>query len=128
VAIFTLEISHLYQQFVATTALADKEKGAALANAAVRLGDGTTTMRLTPVMVSGLSNGRSISAGSGHTCAVLTNDMVYCWGQNGKGERAGNLEYAWQRQCPTLQWHFLDQAWNGVSSASPPPYLMPTAK
>lgn len=71
---------------------------AALANGAAKcwgnnefgqLGDGTMANRLTPVDVSGLSAGvASVAAGdtSSHTCAVMLNETVKCWGWNGGGQ------------------------------------------
>lgn len=53
------------------------------------LGDRTTTQRSTPVSVTGLSGAvRSIAAGSDgfHTCAVLTDGSVRCWGDNDHGQ------------------------------------------
>ena len=57
-----------------------------------RLGDGTTTDRQSPVEVlaSGSTQGTDvlggvtrISAGSSHTCALLSDQTVRCWGANG---------------------------------------------
>ncbi len=57
------------------------------ANAGGQLGDGTTTPQPTPVDVIGLtSNVKSISAGLVHTCAVLSDDTVKCWGNNAYGD------------------------------------------
>ncbi|SVB87742.1 uncharacterized protein METZ01_LOCUS240596, partial [marine metagenome] len=53
-----------------------------------QLGDGTTTDIPTPVQVS-LPTGRtasSVSNGYYHTCAVLDDDSLYCWGQNWNGQ------------------------------------------
>ncbi len=48
-----------------------------------QLGNGTTTENSpTPVQVSGITNATQISAGSDHTCALLTGGTVRCWGDN----------------------------------------------
>ena len=51
------------------------------------LGDGTTTDRLTPVNVTGLGSGVTVTtAGDTHTCAVTVAGGVKCWGRNFLGE------------------------------------------
>ena len=51
-----------------------------------QIGDGTFPGRLTPVLVSGLTNVTQIAAGLGHTCAVLGSGEVKCWGDNYFGQ------------------------------------------
>ncbi|PKN23654.1 MAG: hypothetical protein CVU65_13865 [Deltaproteobacteria bacterium HGW-Deltaproteobacteria-22] len=56
-------------------------------NIAGQLGDGTTTGRNLPAVVSGLGSDVSIlSAGGFHTCAVKTDGSAWCWGSNFDGE------------------------------------------
>ena len=53
-----------------------------------QLGDGTTTDRHTPTQTASLGAGRTavaISAGEYHTCAVLDDGSVACWGTNANG-------------------------------------------
>ena len=52
-----------------------------------QLGDGSNTDRITPVDVSGLSSGvTAISAGARHTCAIMNNGGIKCWGWNYYGQ------------------------------------------
>jgi|GEM_PF-773284 len=60
-------------------------------NAVGQLGNGTKTPLppygiTTPVQVSGILNAVALSAGSNHTCALLSNRTIECWGVNGAGE------------------------------------------
>jgi alpha-tubulin suppressor-like RCC1 family protein len=51
-----------------------------------QVGDGTIGNRLTPVDVVGLSGGvTAIAAGGYHTCALMTTQVVKCWGANANG-------------------------------------------
>jgi alpha-tubulin suppressor-like RCC1 family protein len=50
-------------------------------------GDGSfSTFALNPVNVNGLSGAVSIAASYGHTCALLSNATVKCWGENREGQ------------------------------------------
>lgn len=53
-----------------------------------QLGDGTTAPYNTPVAVKGAksSDVTAISAGSWHTCALISNGSVFCWGENFSGQ------------------------------------------
>jgi len=57
------------------------------ANANGRLGDGTTTDRLTPVAVTmpGGVTFTAITAGQSHSCGLATTGAAYCWGANANG-------------------------------------------
>ena len=56
-----------------------------------QLGDGTTTARILPVDVSGLSSGVStVGVGAYHSCARTTAGGVKCWGNNGSGSLGNN--------------------------------------
>jgi alpha-tubulin suppressor-like RCC1 family protein len=52
-----------------------------------QLGNGSTTGSIgDPVLVTGITNAISISAGQSHSCAVLANGRVQCWGSNADGQ------------------------------------------
>ena len=50
------------------------------------LGDGTTTSRLTPVLVASGVSFAAVSAGSLHTCGLTAAGTAYCWGSNVYGQ------------------------------------------
>ncbi|MGE3843813.1 MAG: chitobiase/beta-hexosaminidase C-terminal domain-containing protein, partial [Vicinamibacterales bacterium] len=55
-------------------------------NAYGQLGDGTTTARLHPVAVSGLSSATAIAAGAYHTLVVRADGTVATWGLNSSNQ------------------------------------------
>jgi hypothetical protein len=57
------------------------------ANANGQLGNGSKNASSTSVQVSGLTAGvQSIAAGGNHSCAVMTDGTIRCWGENSDGE------------------------------------------
>ena len=50
------------------------------------MGNGTNTDSTVPVSVTGLTGAIAISAGVGHTCALISGGSVQCWGYNSYGE------------------------------------------
>jgi len=53
-----------------------------------QLGDGAvnTSFRSRPVAVKGGLHFQMVSAGFDHSCGVTTQDQVYCWGSNSRGQ------------------------------------------
>jgi alpha-tubulin suppressor-like RCC1 family protein len=55
-------------------------------NESGQLGDGTTTRRLAPVQVNGLTGITAIAAGTDHTLALKEDGTVWAWGENSFGQ------------------------------------------
>ncbi|MBZ0118126.1 MAG: RCC1 repeat-containing protein, partial [Sandaracinaceae bacterium] len=51
-----------------------------------KLGDGTENDHATPSSVPGLTSVVQIETGLAHTCALLSDGSVSCWGRNESGE------------------------------------------
>ncbi len=67
------------------------------------LGNGDSTERTTPTLTSSLGEGRTavaISAGGGHTCAILDNGSVSCWGYGTFGQLG--IDKLTVKKTPTL--------------------------
>ncbi len=68
-----------------------------------QLGNGNNTRQTTPVAVSAgampVGVVKSITAGSDHTCAIASDDKVYCWGYNYYGQ-LGNGNTGTNRNIP----------------------------
>lgn len=56
------------------------------ANADGQLGNGSTDDSWSPVQVPGLTRAATVTAGVGHTCALLTDKSLDCWGANVQGQ------------------------------------------
>lgn len=56
-----------------------------------QLGDGSTTRRTTPVLVSGVINPVKVHAGGETTCAITDDHQLLCWGRNTSGQLGAGL-------------------------------------
>jgi alpha-tubulin suppressor-like RCC1 family protein/pimeloyl-ACP methyl ester carboxylesterase len=57
------------------------------ANLDLEMGNGTWTSReTTPVQVSNITTASTIAGGGYHTCAILTDATIKCWGLNSQGQ------------------------------------------
>jgi alpha-tubulin suppressor-like RCC1 family protein len=60
-----------------------------------QLGDGSSSFwSSTPVAVSGMTAAVSVSGGFYHTCALLRDGTVQCWGENDSGQIGNTLAYS----------------------------------
>ena len=78
-----------------------------------QLGDGTTTDRTTPTSTLQIGSGREITAVSsallGHTCVIVADGFVSCWGYNYRGQigdgtttdktAPANFEFRHRKNC-----------------------------
>ncbi len=86
-------------------------------NADGQVGDGTTQDNPTPTRVVGLPSGKraiQVAAAENHTCALLDDNTVWCWGANNKSA-LGQCEGTSLPSSPTP---LRVPAWDGT--ASPP--------
>src|SRR5204862_1777508 len=55
-----------------------------------QVGDGTTTIRTTPVLVSGLTSVSAVAGGGFHSLALKSDGTVWAWGDNSQGQLGDN--------------------------------------
>ncbi len=65
-----------------------------------QLGDGSTTGRHVPTLVSGSNTFAAVSTGYLHTCGLSTSDSLFCWGNSGAGQLGDGSTTP--RHVPTL--------------------------
>jgi hypothetical protein len=68
-----------------------------------QLGNGATSAKLTPTLTSSLGTGRTavaLSSGNYHTCAILDNGSVSCWGYGNYGQMGNGATSS--KSTPTL--------------------------
>ena len=63
---------------------------------ALNIGDNETPAAMGPIDFGALDTAKAVSAGNAHTCAILTDDTLRCWGFAG----AGRLGYGEQACLP----------------------------
>jgi alpha-tubulin suppressor-like RCC1 family protein len=70
-------------------------------NAYGQVGDGTNTQRTSPVALSGLgTQAVQLASSDGHTCAVMNDQSIRCWGQNTSGNLASGV---WSFDSPAQE-------------------------
>jgi len=70
----------------AVAALSDGSVRAWGGNFYGQVGDGSTTNRASPTLLSGLSDVEAVAAGHFHNLALTSGGLVYAWGRNDKGQ------------------------------------------
>lgn len=93
-------------------------------NGSGRLGDNTITQRLAPTALTSTggwdtTTWKSVTTGSTHTCAIRSDDVLYCWGNNGSGQLGDGTPT--QRLLPTAltatgNWN--TATWKNVSAGN----------
>jgi alpha-tubulin suppressor-like RCC1 family protein/uncharacterized protein YjbI with pentapeptide repeats len=73
-------------------------------NSSGQIGDGSNTNRLVPtaVIIPGGVTVTAIRPGNGHTCALTSTGMAYCWGDNGYGKLGNGTTYSWTPVAVTM--------------------------
>jgi uncharacterized protein YdiU (UPF0061 family) len=51
-----------------------------------QVGDGSTTLRDTPVVIDSGMSYAFVAVGQNHTCAITTANALKCWGYNSSGQ------------------------------------------
>ena len=93
-------ISNIVAGHEHTCGIADEGVACWGANTFGQLGDGTTEDRPAPTPVQGLpARATDLAAGALHTCALLSDGRVFCWGQNFAGQLGDGTTQA--RTTPT---------------------------
>ncbi len=67
-----------------------------------QLGDGTTTSRVRPITVLGLSGVGTVATGHAHSCAVLEDGTARCWGRNSSGQLGNNTKVDSEMPVPVM--------------------------
>ena len=87
-----------------------------------QLGNGTQTTAFTPVRVSSigttLPKAVSVSAGGAHTCALLADGSVFCWGNNSSGQLGNGASFTNTPPSPAISTTPIQANLTGVSATA----------